>query len=128
LWRAPFPKELLCVQSRAYRRVHVPSSMGHQARLAAPGVFQDARVLDLAEEGAGLQVAEPGVEQAMSKGGILTLDGLELRVPNIRVVHQLQRGDGQTRLGVALHGMLEADRRALRRWLNAAEVTSLARS
>jgi hypothetical protein len=122
LWRAALPADVLCVQSRQYRRVGVVRSVGHHADLSLPTVAKHWQLLDLSEQGAGLGLQAPLTQEALSEGGLLVLDGMRIRVPRIHLVHVREDKRG-TRAGLRLEGVVEHEMRALRRWLNEAEST-----
>jgi hypothetical protein len=125
LWRAPLPAELLCVQSRRHRRIEVFRSVRHTAQLRLANGLPQGCLFDLAEEGAGLRMPECPQASRFSEGGVLLLDGVELRVPTIRLVHARTVPTGEHHVGLGFQGMDHADARTMRRWLNAAEVTSI---
>jgi hypothetical protein len=120
LWRGDRPAELLCVQSRRHRRVRIAGELRRRATLNLMLPYGPLRLLDLSEEGAGLQLAA-AVDMGSRMGEArLSLDGSAIRIGQVRVRHCSRDGDAW-KLGVALDGIRSDDQRTMRRWLNEAE-------
>lgn len=125
LWQAPLPTEAMCVQSRRHRRVTTVRTQHHQALLQLPSsLTRQARLLDLSEEGAGLEVDQPvRPDDLAGMDAELLLDGqVRLRIPWLAVAYVGKSQGRGSRVGLGLNGMNAADQRTLARWLNAAEV------
>jgi hypothetical protein len=120
LWRGDRPTELLCVQSRRHRRVRIAGELRRRATLTLMLPYGPLRLLDLSEEGAGLQLAA-AVDMCTRMGEArLSLDECAIRIGQVRVCHCRRDGDAWN-LGVALEGIRSDDQRMMRRWLNEAE-------
>lgn len=122
LWSAPFPREVIRMQSRRHRRLRCIHGPIYSARLSLGEPFQDVNLIDLSEEGAGLTCSTKGDVPLPDRiSGTLWLQGTPMSLPNVQVMHSTRVKETQWRIGVRLLGLSEADSRALRCWLNTVE-------
>lgn len=107
--RAPMPRELLRVQSRAYRRVHCPPGLLRSVRLHLDGLTGGAaspELDDLSEGGAGAcSPADTGPELGWQGQGSLTWGQVALPLPAMTVVHRRVLASGACRLGLQFNVM-----------------------
>lgn len=123
LWQAEFPRKVVQVHSRRYRRIKSIRGPAHFASLTFPGAPEGMKIIDLSEEGAELEVAGMMRPAWPVTAGTLTLDHHAIPVPGIHLIHSSRTDQGTWRVGVSLLGIDPAAMRIFRRWLDAAETS-----
>jgi hypothetical protein len=127
LIRAPWPTQLIHMQSRRHFRLAALGGVKRRVWLRLESRHHRLAVRDVSEEGLCIEVtgdfwASPGTAFAAE----LQLDEDVLPIPAVEVVHTQSGRRGETaRLGARFLHMGEDQMRALRRWLVAAQASSL---
>lgn len=124
--RAPLPALVIRNQSREHYRVQVPQRSPLSLALHVQGWDSAAQVIDVSESGLCFEsqrrMAFHLQRESQSK---LILADVEVRVPRLRVVREINHASGQWRYGAAISQLQEDDIRALRRWIQQTETHAL---
>jgi hypothetical protein len=127
LIRAPWPTQLIQMQSRRHFRLAALGGVKRRVWLRLESGHPRLAVRDVSEEGLCVEVsgdfwASPGTVFAAE----LELGDDRLPIPAVEVVHARSRNTGEPAwLGARFLHMGEEQLRALRRWLVAAQASSL---
>jgi hypothetical protein len=125
--QAPLPPEILHVQSRRHFRVSAVRGPRYHAALALPQVGQVASLRNLSEEGVAFELDGCGVGAGtVFRDALLRLDGVDIAVPELKVVYSRMHGERQCTVGAHFERIGAEEARQLRRWIAAVQA-SLAR-
>lgn len=123
LWQAEFPRQMVQIDSRRYRRIKSIRGPVHYASLTFAGAPKKMKIIDLSEEGVEMEVTGATEPDWPVTAGTLMLDQHKIHVPAVQRVRVAPTEPGAWRVGVSLQGIEPAAMRILRRWLNAAETS-----
>jgi hypothetical protein len=119
LLTAPWPKRLVCMQSRRHLRLSGFAQRRRRAELERPSKGVGEPLLDLSEEGVGLEVpTQTWPEHGLLNDVTLRLDDQLIRLPLLEVVHcRSGSAAGLSVVGARFVGMPPAQALAVRRWI-----------
>lgn len=122
---APWPDQLILIQSRRHFRLTGLAGARRRAWLSRPEAPGRVPVHDLSEEGLGIEVTGGHWPDGGSAGrALLHLDDEVIPVPLVETVHARPAlKDAATIIGARMLGLGEDQRRLLRRWITTMQAT-----
>lgn len=125
LLHAPWPQQLVQVQSRRHFRVTGLNGQHFHAELVLPEEGRVPRLRNLSEEGLAFDKAGPGVPYGtLIHNATLKLDGARIEVPVMQVMYCREFGD-YCAVGAHFEIVVADEARLLRRWIAAAQAAML---